>query len=346
LSRITIALDAMSGGHGPSVIVPAALDVLKRFDNNLVHLILVGDESSLTSLVHSYGGQLNNCLSIHPASEVVAMDDPPAQALRFKKDSSMRVAINLVKKGIAGACVSSGNTGALMSSARFVLKTWPGIDRPAISALLPTMKPNQVVRILDLGANVDSSAEQLLQFGIMGSVLASSVGNIAKPKVGLLNVGSEEIKGNEQVKAAAKLFSENQLINYIGYVEGDDIYKGTADVIVCDGFVGNVALKTSEGLAKMIRQYVRDAFTQNWYCKCLAFLARPILTRIAKRFDPSRYNGASLVGLQGTVIKSHGSADRLAFASAIRQAIREVQSNVSNQIGREIERVVAELDSL
>lgn len=343
MARITIALDAMSGDYGFSVVVPAALYILEKMHSVNLQLILVGDQNLLSEMVKSAGGKLSENLLIHHASEVVAMDELPAQALRFKKDSSMRVAINLVKEGTASACVSAGNTGALMATARFVLKTWPGIDRPAITTLLPTMKPGGVVRLLDLGANIDSTSEHLFQFAVMGSVLSSAVNNIPVPRVGLLNVGSEDTKGNEQVRETARLLSDSKLINYIGYVEGDDIYKGTVDVIACDGFVGNVALKTSEGLAKMIRQHIREAFSRNLYTKFVALLAKPILTQMAKRFNPTRYNGASLVGLQGTVVKSHGSADKKAFANAIKQAVLEVQNNVAHRIGVEISRLMKEL---
>jgi len=248
----------------------------------------------------------------------------------------MRVSLNLVKEGTANACVSAGNTGALMATAKFVLKTLPGIDRPAISALLPTMDRDKNVRVLDLGANVDSTAEQLFQFAIMGSVLASAVGSQRKQAVGLWNIGEENIKGNEQVKETSKLLEAQNEINYIGYIEGDDIYKGVADVVVCDGFVGNVALKTSEGLAKLLTQYIKEAFTRNWLTKLSAFAAMHVLKRLAKRLDPSGYNGASLVGLQGIVVKSHGGAKTLAFANAIEEAIREVQNNVTGAIKSEV----------
>lgn len=332
----------MSGDHGPSVTVPAAFDVLHQFSDGSVHLILVGDQQIIESAATSLGPQISHAYTIRHTTEVVAMDEPPAQALRFKKDSSLRVAINLVKEGKADACVSAGNTGALMATARFVLKTWPGIDRPAISALLPTIQSGQAVRMLDLGANVDSTAEHLFQFAIMGSVLAASAGGIHRPKVGLLNVGAEEIKGNEQVKETAKLLANTPLINYIGYVEGDDIYKGTADVIVCDGFVGNVALKTSEGLAKMLSQNLKTAFTENFFSKMIGLVARPVLKKMAKRFDPSRYNGASFVGLQGTVVKSHGGANRTGFAHAIQEAIAEAKNKVSQRIGHEIAHLMNE----
>lgn len=343
MNSVTLALDAMGGDHGVSVVVPAALNVLQQFPGTL-NMVLVGDSGALESAVRSYGGMLGENLRIRHTTEVVGMDEPPAQALRFKKNSSMRVAIDLVKHGEADACVSAGNTGALMATARFVLKTWPGIDRPAISALLPTMTGNPV-RMLDLGANVDSSAEHLFQFAIMGSVLAADVSGVVKPKVGLLNVGAEDIKGNEQVKEAAKVLGESRLVNYFGYVEGDDIYKGTVDVIVCDGFVGNVALKASEGLAKMIGQNIKDSFRKNIYTRFVALLTRPILKQMSRRIDPSRYNGASLVGLQGIVVKSHGGADKHAFSNAIKQAVLEARNNAARRIGDEIARMMREFHS-
>jgi glycerol-3-phosphate acyltransferase PlsX len=299
----------------------------------------VGDQAIINQWLQAHHEPQPPHLQIHHASEVVAMDEPPGQALRFKKDSSMRVAINLVKEGKAAACVSAGNTGALMAIARFVLKTLPGIDRPAISALLPTIKENTSVRMLDLGGNVDSTAEVLYQFAVMGSVLATS-GGVANPTIGLLNVGSEDIKGNEQVKQTARLLAERKSLNYVGYVEGDDIYKGVVDVVVCDGFVGNVMLKASEGLAKMMALYLKEAFKQNFFTKLIGWLARPILQTAANRLDPAKYNGASLIGLQGTVIKSHGGASIAAFINAIQEALREVQKDVPKRIGAEVAQIL------
>jgi glycerol-3-phosphate acyltransferase PlsX len=270
---------------------------------------------------------------VHPASEVVAMDEPPADALRRKKDSSMRVAINLVKSGDAQACVSAGNTGALMAIARFVLKTLPGIDRPAIASQLPTSKGT--VTVLDLGANVNCTPQQLLQFAVMGSALASAVDRIERPTVGLLNVGEEEIKGNELVKQTVELLRSSGL-NFHGNVEGDDIYKGTTDVVVCDGFVGNVMLKTSEGLAQMLYQYLRGEFTRNPLTKVAALVAYPVLSAFKKRIDPRRYNGATLVGLKGVVVKSHGGADAFSFRTAIAKAHTEVEHNVLARIAQRI----------
>ena len=330
--HIVIALDSMGGDFGPAVTVPAALHILKRYDD--IKIILVGDEVILQSVLQSGGGEVNDRLAIRHATQVVEMTDLPSHALRQKKDSSMRVAINLVKEGTAHACVSAGNTGALMATGRFVLKTLPGIDRPAICTPLPTVSGH--THILDLGANVDSSAEHLLEFGVMGSVLTSAVDNNPRPTVGLLNVGEEEIKGNERVKEAARLFKQSDL-NYIGFIEGDGIYLQPADVVVCDGFIGNVMLKTSEGVAKMFATQLRHEFKRNIFTMLAGLIAKPVLSAFRKRFDPRAYNGASLLGLNGIVIKSHGSADQYAFGRAILEARKEVVKDVPNLIRKQIE---------
>jgi glycerol-3-phosphate acyltransferase PlsX len=267
---------------------------------------------------------------VHHAGEVVAMDEPPAQALRSKKDSSMRVAVDLVKSGEAHACVSAGNTGALMAISRFVLKTLPGIDRPAIATVLPNMRGMHTY-VLDLGANVDCTAEHLLQFGIMGAMLVAAVEHKDRPTVGLLNIGVEDIKGNEAVKQAAQLLRESGL-NFAGNVEGNDIYKGTIDVVVCDGFVGNVALKSSEGVAEMMAVTMREEFSRSLLTRLAALIAMPVLRAFRDRLDPRRYNGASLLGLRGIVIKSHGSADAFAFGQALERAVDEVRNNVPQRI--------------
>lgn len=333
----TIALDAMGGDHGPKVVTAAAKQVLASVRN--LRLILVGDQEVLTDQLNALGMQVGENLRIHHASQKVEMDESPATALRSKKDSSMRVAINLVKQGEAQACVSAGNTGALMATAKFVLKTLPGIDRPAICTALPTMHGH--THVLDLGANIGSEPEHLLQFAVMGSVLVSSLENIANPTVGLLNIGEEDIKGDETVKAAAKLIGASDL-NYYGFVEGDDIFKGTVDVVVCDGFVGNVALKTSEGVAKMISHFMKQEFKKNFRTKLAALFAMPVLKNFKKRIDPREYNGASLLGLQGIVIKSHGSADEFSFANAIRVAIAECDHNVPQKIASQLEEYLLE----
>lgn len=330
--EITVAIDAMGGDHGPAVIVPAALAMLER--DPQLKIILVGLTSPIQTELKRVQSDVVDRLRLHPASEVIAMDEAPATAMRNKKDASMRVAIDLVKQGEAHAAVSAGNTGALMAISRFVLKTLPGIDRPAICTVLPTLKGQAYV--LDLGANVDCTAEHLLQFAIMGAMLAAAVEDLPKPSVGLLNIGSEAIKGNEIVKQAAELL-RNSHLNFYGNIEGDDIYKGTTDVVVCDGFVGNVALKTSEGLAQMMGTYLKQEFQRNLLSKIVAGIASPILTRFKQRVDHRRYNGASLLGLRGIVIKSHGSADKFAFEFALKRAIEECRRNVLGRISAQIE---------
>ena len=328
---IIIAVDAMGGDHGPPVTVPASLAFLEETPGASV--VLVGRAEAIEPVLAKSRSPARNRVRIHPASEVVEMDDAPADALRRKKDSSMRVAINLVKDGEAHGCVSAGNTGALMGIARFVLKTLPGIDRPAIASQLPTKKG--VVTMLDLGANVNCTPEQLVQFAAMGSALVSSVEQIERPTVGLLNIGEEDIKGNELVKETAERLKASGL-NFHGNVEGDDIYKGTTDVVVCDGFVGNVALKTSEGLAQMLYEFLKAEFTRSILSRIVAGIAYPVLMRFKRRIDPRRLNGASLVGLKGVVVKSHGGTDALGFRHAIRKAHAEIESGVLDRIAQRI----------
>lgn len=328
---VTVAIDAMGGDHGPSVTVPAALDFLAAARD--ARVILVGRESELTAALARSVAPVRDRVAVRHAAEVVGMDEPPADALRRKKDSSMRVAINLVKEGEAQACVSAGNTGALMAIARFVLKTLPGIDRPAIASQLPTKKGTSTV--LDLGANVNCTPAHLLQFAAMGAALASAVEHIERPTVGLLNIGEEEIKGNDVVKQAAELLRRSGL-NFVGNVEGDDIYKGTTDVVVCDGFVGNVMLKSSEGLAQMLYEFLRAEFTRGPLTKLAALAAYPVLSAFKRRIDPRRYNGASLVGLKGVVVKSHGGTDALGFRHAIDKAHAEVTERVLERIAARI----------
>jgi len=328
---VTIAIDAMGGDVGPAVTVPASLSMLRQHPQ--LQLRLVGQQDVLNAVLARQDAYPRDRLTVVHASETVGMDESPAKALRNKKDSSMRVAINLVRDGEAQACVSAGNTGALMATARFVLKTPAGIDRPAIVTTWPSI--NGHIHVLDLGANVDCSPELLLQFAIMGSILVRAVENKAEPKVALLNIGIEDIKGNTTIKKAAELM-RNSAINYCGYVEGNEIYTGDMDVIVCDGFVGNVALKTSEGLAQMISRHIREEFQRNLFTRLAGLVALPVLNAFRNRVDHRRYNGASLVGLRGTVIKSHGGADTLAFEYAIREALTEVRNEVSLHIEREL----------
>lgn len=333
MSAIVVAIDAMGGDHGPSVTVPAAVAAL-RADADL-SIALVGREEAIGALLsgsESLGGRLR---VVH-APEVVGMDESPAIALRTKKQSSMRVAIDLVKAGEAQACVSAGNTGALMATSRFVLKTLGGIERPAIAGVLPTI--NGRTYMLDLGANVDCTASQLLQFAIMGSSLVSALEHKESPSVGLLNVGTEDIKGNETVKQAGELLRASGL-RFHGNVEGDDIYRGTVDVVVCDGFVGNVALKTSEGLAQMLSATLRAEFGRNPLTRLAALCAMPVLRSFKRTVDHRRYNGASLLGLQGVVVKSHGSADAFAYGFAIERAVEEVRMGLATRIGEQVERL-------
>lgn len=324
---ITVAIDAMGGDHGLSVTVAAALSYLKHTIDTKV--ILVGDAGGVERTLAASGRFESERVSIQLATEIVAMDEAPALAIRKKKDSSMRVAVNLVKDGRADACVSAGNTGALMAISSFVLKTLPGIERPAIAATLPTYTGQTLV--LDLGANVNCSAQQLLQFGVMGAMLATAVDGKERPTVGLLNIGAEAIKGNDVVKEAADLLRASHL-NFHGNVEGDDIFKGTVDVVVCDGFTGNVLLKSTEGLARIIGTFLREEFSRNLFTKLSSIVAIPVINAFRRRVDPRQYNGATLVGLRGIVVKSHGSADVFAFETAIARAAAEVKNGVLKRI--------------
>lgn len=324
---ITLAVDCMGGDHGPSVTLPAVFEFL-RHDTDCA-AILVGREDELRVDFDRVSAEFGARLSIQHASEVVGMDEPVASALRGKKDSSMRIAAELVKTGQANAAISAGNTGALMAISRFVLKTLEGIDRPAICSILPSQRGSTYV--LDLGANVDCTAEHLLQFGVMGSLLVSALEHIERPTVGLLNIGEEAIKGNEVVKRAAELLRTSGL-NFKGNVEGNDIFKGTVDLVVCDGFVGNVTLKASEGLAQMISGALREAFGRSLLTKFAAVLAMPVLKSFKNRFDHRRYNGASLLGLRGIVVKSHGSADVLAFRCALERAAEAARQRLPEMI--------------
>jgi len=326
----------MGGDHGPSVTVAAALEFLASASD--ARVVLVGQPAPLEAALVSAKAHVRDRVSVRAASQVVDMDEPPADALRKKKDSSMRVAVNLVKDGTADACVSAGNTGALMAIARFVLKTLPGIDRPAIASQLPTKSGETVV--LDLGANVNCTPAHLLQFAAMGSALVAAVSGIDRPTIGLLNIGEEAIKGNDVVRETAELLKASTL-NFVGNVEGDDIYKGTTDVVVCDGFVGNVALKTSEGLAHMLYEFLRAEFTRNILTRLAAAVAYPVLMSFKRRIDPRRYNGATLVGLKGVVVKSHGGADVFAFTNAIKRAYAEVEHGVLDKIAQRIAEIPA-----
>jgi phosphate acyltransferase len=325
-----IALDAMGGDHGPKVVVAAALRFLGRAER--VELILVGDEAKITACL---GSASHDRIKIHPTTQEVGMDELPSKALRGKKDSSMRVAIDLVKRGEAHACVSAGNTGALMATARFVLKTLPSVDRPAIITAVPSLHGH--THMLDLGANVDCTADHLFQFAVMGSELVTAVEGVPAPRVALLNIGQEEIKGNEQVKQAHDLLVRSSL-NYVGYIEGDGIFLDDIDVVVADGFVGNVALKCSEGVAKFVRHSLSSQFKRTWFTRLAGLAAMPILKQFRRTMDPRRYNGASLLGLRGIVIKSHGGADEIAFENAIRIAQKEIHADIPKRIGEQVGR--------
>lgn len=323
---IRIAIDCMGGDFGVKVTVPAAIHFVKSHPDT--HILLVGKLDQISSKLKRYPHDPER-ISVIDAEEIISMDEGPAQALRSKKNSSMRIAIDLIKDGQANACVSAGNTGALMAISRFVLKMLPGIERPAIASFLPTHKGQ--VCMLDLGANVDCSADHLFQFAVMGSCLVTSSGGPTFPSIGLLNVGSEDIKGNEIVKEASELL-KNSSLNFKGNVEGTDIYRGTTDVIVCDGFVGNIALKTSEGLAQMLGKYLKEEFHRNAFTKVLGLLASPVINQFKKRVDHRRYNGASLLGLRGIVVKSHGSADLYSMGFAIQRAYEEVKHSMLDAI--------------
>jgi glycerol-3-phosphate acyltransferase PlsX len=373
-AAITIAIDAMSGDDGPDVVVPAAISYLQKkiqsasdpqcsdlsqeaFSDKAFSIILVGDQNKLEALLHQAYLKLDRAegkrapvkrsmlvdalaerISVVHAESVVAMDDRPSLAFRQKRDSSMALALGLVKEGVADACVSAGNTGALMMLGRAILGTYPGIDRPAITKMFPSQGGGTFV--LDLGANVDSSAEHLLQFAIMGQLLAKIIKGIESPKVALLNVGGESIKGNEQVRLAASLIEEHALINYVGFAEGGDIFRARADVIVCDGFVGNVALKSAEGAAKILLQEIKDFFQANWYRKLIGFLLLPLLKKHLKQLDPDTHNGAIFLGLQGVLVKSHGHASVQSFEHAIDLAAQEADAKLPEMINHQLEKLL------
>jgi glycerol-3-phosphate acyltransferase PlsX len=330
-SPIRIAVDCMGGDHGPSATLPACRAFLDAHPD--AELILVGRPDALAT-----ARSWSRCVIV-AASEVVEMDDAIEIALRRKKDSSLRVAVNQVKTNADGvsaahACVSAGNTGALMAVSRYVLKTLDGIDRPAIATVLPNERDGGTT-VLDLGANVDCTAEHLLQFAVMGSALVAAVEGKANPSVGLLNIGEESIKGSETIKQAAELLraaASSGMLNFHGNVEGNDIFKGTSDIVVCDGFVGNVALKTSEGLASMLSKFVKQEFTRSIFTKLAALVALPVLRRLQRRVDHRRYNGAALLGLRGLVFKSHGSADAFAFEHALNRAYDAARNGLLNRV--------------
>ena len=335
MQNLTISLDIMGGDQGPCITIPSAVMAVKYSSN--LHLILCGDEQiiieELTKLNHYPHPQL----TLYPTTEVVEMDDKPSVAMRSKKDSSMRKALDLVKEGKAQACVSAGNTAALFSIAHYVLKTIAGVERPALISSLPTHDSDKHVFMLDLGANVFCDSNVLYQFAIMGSVMAQNVDEIEKPRIALLNMGVEEIKGSDHIKQTAMQLTDNEDINYIGFIEGSDIFSNKADVIVCDGFVGNVALKTCEGVARLVYEKSKAFFQQNGRYNILGVLLKPTLKKLFKSLNPDQYNGASLIGLRGIVVKSHGNANSKAFFAAIIEAEKEVERKIPEKIKIKLE---------
>ncbi len=327
-----IVLDIMSGDESPRSRIRAALRALDAYPD--LTLTLVGDQSLITGELSLLAADFSRLEVIH-AENVIGMDEKPSTALRAKKGSSMWIALEQLACGAGAACVSAGNTGALMAMGRFALKTFVGIDRPAIAAAVPSAAGD--VLLLDVGANVDCSAANLYQFAVMGSLLAASAGGGSAPRVGLLNVGTESIKGNEQVRQAHRLLQGDERLNYIGFIEGHDVFAGRAQVVVCDGFVGNIALKTGEGVACLIRDSLMNAFRQSLWRRVLALLIAPVMRKLYKSMDPVVYNGASFVGLQGIVVKSHGNCDEEGFLRAIVEAVRQVDSNVTGRLAVEVE---------
>jgi len=332
--KTIIAVDAMGGDHGVSVTIPAALAAISA--NPLLHLMLVGQQPAIESALKNKNYDVKR-LTLIAASEVVEMDEKPSDALRKKKDSSMRVAINLVKEGRAQAIVSAGNTGALMAISRFVLKTHANIDRPAIVTSVPTVYGS--CHLLDMGANVDCSADQLFQFAVMGSIVSSVHKGVASPKIALLNIGEEELKGNDQIQETHARLQQAESLNYVGFVEGDGISQDDIDVVVADGFVGNIALKTMEGTGRLLAHMLKEVATENIFMKLLTLIASPMLLKFKKKMDPDAYNGASLVGLKGIVIKSHGGVGELGFLQALNVAVKEVERNLPELIKTRFEAV-------
>ena len=335
--RVSVAIDAMSGDRGLDVTLPAAISTIAEYDD--LHLLLVGDSRLIETKLATVDMATKQRLDCVHSTQIVEMHEPPTVALRTKKDSSMWGAVNLIRENRAQACVSAGNTGALTAISRYILRTLAGIDRPAIITALPTMKGHTYM--LDLGANIDCKAEHLFQFSVMGTVLASAVDGLENPRIGLLNIGEETIKGNDQIKEADRELRASKL-NYIGYVEANRIYEDVADVVITDGFAGNIALKTAEGTAAFISYSLKQAFKRNLMTKFSAVLAQPTLKFIAETIDARSYNGASLLGLQGVVIKSHGGADQWAFKKAIEVARLEAIKQVPQMIDKQLEEMLVE----
>lgn len=340
MTSLTIALDVMGGDKGPLVTIPAAVLAIKK--SAQLHLILCGDETIIQEILIKHNVLEHSQLSIVPTTEVVAMDEKPSSALRSKKHSSMRKALDLVEQGKAQACVSAGNTGALFAMAHYVLKTLPSVERPALISSLPTHSEHQHVFMLDLGANVFCDSNILYQFGVMGSVMAEQVDGISAPRVALLNMGVEDIKGSDHIKLAATKLNDNPSVNYVGFIEGNDIFNNKADVIVCDGFVGNVALKTCEGVARLVYQKLKQVLSEHVFARLIGKILAPSLKKLFKPLNPDQYNGASLIGLRGIVIKSHGNASVSAFHTSILEAVREVERQVPEKIKMTLEQGLKE----
>ncbi len=335
MARVSrIAVDVMGGDKGLQAVLDAVRQVSVEASNT--EFTLVGNQQQIQAQL---GAQSTHAFTILHADDQVSMHDKPAVVLRQKKESSMWKALELVGSGRVDACVSGGNTGALMAMGKYLLKTFPGIDRPAICKAIPSKKGH--CYLLDLGANINCSAEQLLQFAFMGTVLATACDNNPSPRVGLLNIGEENIKGVEQVRLAADLLKAHEKINFVGFVEGNEIYVGDVDVVVCDGFVGNIALKVSEGAARFLADSVREVFDRSVYGRLVGKIANPIVNRWRRQYDPVRHNGASFLGLQGTVIKSHGSADSRGFYHALQMAIEHVGNKIPEKINAQFGEILA-----
>ncbi|NTS77956.1 phosphate acyltransferase PlsX [Catenovulum sp. SM1970] len=336
MTNLTLALDAMGGDHGPPITIPAALAILSKYHN--INFIICGDSQAINSQLNQSPYFEHDRVSVYHCEQTVEMGDKPSFALRQKTKSSMRKCLDLVKEGKAQACISAGNTGALLAMAYYVLGMIPGISRPALVTVMPSLTGNRTY-LLDLGANIDADEISLHQFALMGSVLAAEKAEQikAEPRVALLNVGEEEIKGSDKIKRAAKLISEDQQINYVGYVEGNDIFSDKADVVVCDGFVGNVSLKACEGIAKLVAQSIKQAVGKSWVTRILSVFLLPILKKMYKQINPDQYNGASLLGVRGVVIKSHGNASIDGFRYAIKEAINEIEHQVPQRIEHQME---------
>ncbi|NRD73713.1 phosphate acyltransferase PlsX [Shewanella sp. VB17] len=342
MTDLTLALDVMGGDYGPCVTVPATLQALNLYP--FLSVILVGNQTDIDPFLIHVEPCIRQRIDIIHTAEMVSMSDRPAHALRNRKQSSMRLAIELVRDGKAQACLSAGNTGALMAIAKVLLKTLPGIDRPALISRLPAVNKTPVY-LLDLGANVSCCSDTLFQFAVMGSVLCEVIDKKENPQVALLNVGIEEIKGNDQVQQAGQLLQQCPQINYVGFIEGNKLYSGNVDVIVCDGFVGNITLKTSEGIATLLVNQLENGLTKGFFVRLMAKLIAPRINSILKQMNPDHYNGASLIGLRGIVVKSHGSADESAYLQAIMLAVTEAQCRLPKMIEERLESILLDINN-